>query len=192
MTVLIAIPTFERVHAACFQAVFDAAMYYGDCDLDIVTGYDCARARNAIAKKAIEGGYSHVLMVDSDIVIPADCIGNLLEPAARIVLGFYRRKDDSGAFEMFSDAPGYRLMHDADLEGASDRIEVKGGGFGCAMVEVEAFKRLRFPWFVYEQREDGSVLSEDLHFSRIAQNAGIRTYADTRVLCGHVGLKTWE
>lgn len=191
MTVLIAVPTFESIQTECYQGIYDAAMQYQDCDFTAVKGYDCARARNLIAKRAMEGGYSHVLMVDSDIVVPFDCIENLLSPAADIVLGFYRRRDDpESRFEMFRYGDGWDLMGDADLDGR-DRIEVKGGGFGCAMMDAKVFAKLRFPWFEYEQWNDGQILSEDLHFSRVAANAGIKTYADTRVLCGHVGKKTW-
>ena len=193
MTVLIAVPTFEHIQTECFQAIFDAAMYYGDCDFMPVKGYDCARARNLIAKHGIDGGYSHVLMVDSDIIIPADCIETLLSPAERIVLGFYKRKDDSaGRYEMFRPGAGWHMFEPADLDGAPDRIEVKGGGFGCAMVDVEVFSRLKFPWFEYENWGDGQILSEDLHFSRVALNSGIKTYADTRVLCRHIGSRIWD
>lgn len=191
MTVLIAVPTFETIRTECYNGIFCAAMEHGDCDFSAVTGYDCARARNIMAKNAMGGGYSHILMVDSDIVIPPDCIGTMLSPEADIVLGFYRRKNDSGLFEMFSEGSGYNMMSGDDLRGAPDRIRVKGGGFGCAMVSVDVFRRLRFPWFEYENRQDGSILSEDLHFCRLAENAGIGVYADTRVMCGHVGKKIW-
>jgi hypothetical protein len=179
--ILIAVPTFEHVQNKVFEAIWCAAAGR-DADFACVSGYDCARARNAIAHMALDGGYSHVLMVDSDT-----------DPPAEIVLGFYRRKDGSqDCFEMFKDEPGWKMFSRADISEAPDRIAVKGGGFGCALVDSEVFKRLRFPWFKFEQYDDGSILSEDLYFSRIALNAGIKTYADTRVLCGHVGTRTWE
>jgi hypothetical protein len=68
MKVLIAVPTFETIAPECFKAIYE--LQGDDLTFDFVRGYDCAKARNEIAKKALNGGFDYVLMVDSDIVIP--------------------------------------------------------------------------------------------------------------------------
>lgn len=157
----------------------------------IVSGYDCARARNAIAQTAIDLLCEHVLMVDSDVVVPPDALGLLLEGGAQVALGCYPRKDDSGRAELFGvAAPRYSevLMWDALPQG---RFPVNGGGFGCALVETSVFRRLARPWFAYVEHISGDALSEDLYFCESAANAGFRIEADGRVRCRHIGRRVY-
>ena len=66
MSVLIAVPTFETIAPECFKAIYHLK---GDgLSFDFVKGYDCAKARNEIVKKALDGGFDYVLMIDSDVV----------------------------------------------------------------------------------------------------------------------------
>ena len=56
--ILIAVPTFENIKPECFKSIYnlrnpkDYLLYF-----DYVKGYDCARARNEIAKLAIKYGF---------------------------------------------------------------------------------------------------------------------------------------
>ena len=78
--ILIAVPTFETIKPECFKSIYglinpkDFNLYF-----DYVKGYDCARARNEIAKLALNYNFDYVLMVDSDVSVPKDAVNNLLE-----------------------------------------------------------------------------------------------------------------
>ena len=58
--ILIAVPTFENIKPECFKSIYnlinpkDYLLYF-----DYVKGYDCARARNEIAKLAIEYNFDY-------------------------------------------------------------------------------------------------------------------------------------
>lgn len=80
MKILIAVPTFENIKPECFKSIYGLTRPEG-CNLyfDYVAGYDCAKARNQIAKNSMAGNYDYVLMVDSDIQLPADTLIRLLE-----------------------------------------------------------------------------------------------------------------
>lgn len=86
--ILIAVPTFENIKPQCFKSIYGLAnpkdfnLYF-----DYVKGYDCARARNEIAKLAINHGFDYVLMVDSDVSVPKDALVKLLECETDISLG---------------------------------------------------------------------------------------------------------
>ena len=95
MKILIAVPTFETIKPECFKSIYglkrpDRCTLY----FDYVSGYDCAKARNQIAKNAMAGNYDYVLMVDSDIQLPQDTLINLLECESDIALGWYYRDSD--------------------------------------------------------------------------------------------------
>lgn len=203
--VLIAVPTFESITPDTFKAVWDMEKPC-ECGFEFVRGYDCATARNRIARISMDGGYSHVLMVDSDVTPPADALLNLLSHGVPFVSGYYlhrgadnrpgdrtcvcRLLDDSGA--PYFDYPLESEYTKGELAELRERgehlVEIHGGGMGCALVETGVFRSLRYPWFDWVNYPDGdwSMLSEDLYFCEKMRKKGVRRYVDTRVACGHL------
>lgn len=193
MRILIAVPTFESVRPETFKSIYDLRVPAGDSAVfDFVRGYDCARARNLIAQKVLDGGFGAVLMVDSDVVLPPDALELLLEGRRPVVLGTYPRRGESSGSEVF--LPGMRDFTDANRVRFADmpdgRFEAKGGGLGCALIRAEALVAVKRPWFKYVQYDNGAVLSEDNYFCAACASAGIRIEADGRVRCGHVSAET--
>lgn len=187
MSVLIAVPTFENIAPECFKAIYN--LKGNDLSFDFVKGYDCAKARNEIAKKALEKGFDYVLMIDSDIVIPEDGLLSLLETPADICFGVYPRKNTkTGETELFKDGTfdfkdRYTITELEKMD--INRIKIKGGGFGCALIRAEVFNNLKYPWFEFISYENNTFLSEDLAFcAKAAMRYSI--YADIRVKCGHI------
>ena len=86
--ILIAVPTFENIKPQCFKSIYGLAnpkdfnLYF-----DYVKGYDCARARNEIAKLAIKHDFDYVLMIDSDVSVPKETLNKLLD--CRTVITFH-------------------------------------------------------------------------------------------------------
>ena len=155
---------------------------------DFVRGYDCARARNIICNNAIQDGYDYVLMVDSDIVLPAHTLIKMLDNPKPICLGCYPRKNTgSGTFEIFKlgQKDYINTFNYGELISFNGKIEIKGGGFGCAMIDVNIFQNLSYPFFKYVEYKNGAVLSEDNYFCSNATKAGYKIYAETDVICGH-------
>lgn len=192
MKLLIAVPTFETISPGTFKSIYGLTNHGHAIDFDFVKGYDCARARNEIAREAIDGSYDFVLMVDSDIILPSDALVLLTNPLVDVCLGAYPRKRTmTGQTELF--LPGYDdftdenniSMHEIKACGLP-RVEVKGGGLGCALIGVNVLRAIEFPWFRYVVYENGAVLSEDLDFCCKAGERGFRIFADTRVRCGHI------
>lgn len=192
--VLIAVPSYDKAEPATFKAIYEMNKPC-TCDFEYVKGYGAAKARNDIAKKAINGGYEYVMMIDSDVIVPKDALELMLEGTADIVLGCYPRKNTTtGQSELFTFGKDYNNENNisyATLDQSADRIDVKGGGMGCVLIKTEVFNKIPFPWFNYVEYKDGNVLSEDLSFCEKAK--GIAIQCDTRVRCGHIGATAvWE
>ena len=186
MSVLIAVPTFETIAPECFRAIYN--LQGNDLTFDFVKGYDCAKARNEIVRKTLEGGFDYVLMVDSDVVIPSNAITHMLESPVDVCFGVYARKTKTGETELFKDGTfdyinRYTFKELAEMD--TDRIRVKGARFGCALVKREVFERLEYPWFEFHSWENNTFLSEDLSFCTKA-SVFYPLYADIRVKCGHI------
>ena len=126
-------------------------------------------------------------MIDSDVSVPSNALDLMLEGSAEVVLGCYPRKNtNTGQSELFSEGQDFGNENNISysvLDTVPARIDVKGGGMGCALIRTSVFRQIPFPWFRYVEYENGDVLSEDLDFcTKIGS-----IQADTRVRCGHIG-----
>lgn len=187
-SILIAVPTFENISLETFKSIYGLQSDH-ILAFDYVKGYDCAKARNEIVKKAINGKFDYILMVDSDVVVPYNTIDLLMSPPADIVVGVYPRKNtdckDTELFKMGTKDYVDRYTYD-DLYSMPNRFQIKGSGMGCALIKTDIFEKLPFPYFKYVTYDDGSVLSEDLYFCSLLTQYGITIEADSGVQCGHI------
>ena len=92
MKILIAVPTFENIQPEVFKAIYNLKSEH-ELHFDFFKGYDCAIARNEIAKTAQAKHYDYVLMVDSDTIIPEDTLELMLEDPVDVCLGVCPRKN---------------------------------------------------------------------------------------------------
>jgi len=189
MKILIAVPTFENILPDTFKSIYNLEKTEDMVvDFDFVRGYDCARARNNICNKAIEDNYDYVLMVDSDVILPSYTLIKMLNDPKPVCLGCYPRKNTkTGVFEIFKlDQQDYVNTFDyGEITSLSGKTEIKGGGFGCGMIDVKILQNLSHPFFKYVEYESGATLSEDLYFCSNATKNGYKIYAETDVICGH-------
>ena len=187
MKILIAVPTFEHIQNEVFQAIYDLDKCAHQCDLKLVAGHDCARARNNIADWSVAGGYDYVLMIDSDTIVPKDTLKNLLDPEADIVMGCCPKKNTkSKEYPLCRvQSPELRPCLTADNLQGTERIEIQVGGFACALIKTDVFTYMSYPYFKYLEYEDRNILSEDYYFCLEAIGRGYRIWADPRVKCGH-------
>ena len=155
--------------------------------------YGVAQARNNLVRQAIDGGYDKLLMIDDDMILPEDAIKNLLDPDVPIVTGCARFKNDSMRSPLFK---GYQDAEGSDAwkwdEIQAGRFEISNGGVACAMIDVSLLRDMPDPWFVWEEREGGAYVGEDIKFYENLKRKGIKPMADGRVKCGHIGRKVYE
>ena len=186
MKILIAVPTFENIQPEVFKAIYNLKSEH-DLDFDFIKGYDCAVARNNIAKITIAHGYDYVLMVDSDTIIPPDTLDLMLETPVDVCLGVCPRKntkDGKTSIVKMNSAGYHSKYYYSDLP--EERVKVKGGGFACALVKASVFSQIDYPYFQYVTNEDYSTLSEDYYFCMMCEMYGIDIWLDPRVKCGHL------
>ena len=206
MKLLIAVPTFETIYPDTFKSIYEVDPCGHDVHFDFVRGYDCATARNNIAINAQNGGYDYVLMVDNDVVLPKTALRDLLDDAREVCLGFYAHRDADNIYRgrtcvcKLFDPDGHKYFNyplesewtAQELkelqEKGETKIQIHGGGMGCAMIKTEVFSRIRYPWYDWVNYADDNrgMLSEDLYFCEQLRNAGIKIYTDVRVGCGHI------
>ena len=206
MNILIAVPTFETIYPDTFKSIYDLDTGPHGHAFDFVRGYDCATARNAIAQKAMSGGAEYVLMVDNDVLLPKDALLNLLDDPKDVCLGYYAHRHADNVYrgstcvckqfmpsgEKYFNYPLESEYTAAELmelqEKGEYKVQIHGGGMGCALIRTDVFRKLEYPWYDWVNYDDDSrgMLSEDLYFCERCKQAGIPVYTDTRVGCGHM------
>lgn len=204
MNILIAVPTFENIYPDTFKSIYDLDVTGHDVAFEFVRGYDCATARNKIARIAINGGYDYVLMVDNDVVLPKDALVNLLDDPQDVCLGYYAHRDtdniyrgrtcvcklltaDGVRYKNYPLESEYTAEEIAALKAKGNyKVRIHGGGMGCAFIKTDVFNRTKYPWYDWANYKDGGMLSEDLYFCENCRKNSIQIYTDTRVNCGHM------
>lgn len=205
MKILIAVPTFENIMPETFKSIYGLDRCGHWVVFDFIRGYDCAQARNRIAQEAMDEGADYVLMVDNDVVLPGDAIANFLDDPVDVCLGVYPNRNGDNVYtgatcacrlDQPDGTPYYNYPTESEYSAQEinamaraglKKARIHGGGFGCAFVKTDVFRKLKWPWFKWVEYEDGhGVLSEDLYFCEQCKEAGIPVYTDPRVRCGHV------
>ena len=196
--VLIGIPARDTVYQYTYNSLFQLDTDGIDTAIHHSVGYGIAQSRNKLADYVLSNGFTHILYVDNDVVLPKDALKNLLEHQKQAVFGYYARRSKKGIYEGFVSVyklgeSSYTGKYSAEelkqkREQGEHLLRIHGGGMGCALIESSAFKSLEFPYFKYIEYPTSkrSVLGEDLYFCNQLKSAKIPIYVDTRVGCGHV------
>lgn len=206
MRILIAVPTFETIYPDTYKSLWDLDKCGHEALFDSVRGYDVATARNRIAQKSLDTGADYVLMADNDVVLPKDALKLLLEDAQEVNLGYYAHRGPDNLYNgrtcicRLKDRGGKEYYHypleseytAEEMHGMADagvtKIEVHGGGMGCALIRTEVFRKTTYPWYDWVNYGDANrgMLSEDLYFCSLCRASGVKIHADVRVGCGHL------
>ena len=206
MKILVAVPTFENIYPDTFKSIYDLDVMDHDVSFEFVRGYDCATARNRIAQKALDKKTDYVLMVDNDVVLPKDALMNLLETPVDVCLGYYAHRDGDNIYrgrscvcKLYDENGNKHFNYPLESEYTADelkelkdsgqyRVQIHGGGMGCALIKTDVFNRIKYPWYdwVNYANEHRGMLSEDLYFCEGCRKNSIPIYTDTRVNCGHI------
>lgn len=206
MKILIAVPTFENIYPDTFKSIYDLETSEHDVSFEYVRGYDCATARNRIAQMALDKKTDYVLMVDNDVVLPKDALINLLETPVDVCLGYYAHRDSDNRYrgrscvcKLYDENGNKHFNYPLESEYTADelkelkdsgqfRVQIHGGGMGCAFIKTDVFNRIKYPWYdwVNYANEHRGMLSEDLYFCEGCRKNSIPIYTDTRVNCGHI------
>ena len=206
MKILIAVPTFETIYPDTYKSLWDLDKCGHEVLFDSVRGYDVATARNRIAQKALDLNVDYVLMVDNDVTVPNDALKLLLEDPKEVCVGYYAHRGEDNLYHgrtclcKLEDENGEKYYHyplESEYTGEElhrmaekgvTKVEIHGGGMGCALIQTEVFRKASYPWYDWVNYGDANrgMLSEDLYFCQLCRIHGIAVYADVRVACGHL------
>ena len=191
--VLIGLPTMASVHTMLLMTIVSwmAKAFQGsEYNLSIyptVNVQPVDNARNEIVKAFLESDCTHLLFVDADTIPPLDAIEKLLAHNLPIVSAL------TPIIEMTKDGAPWKKYNCVDTDDKHMRPntglrECKGAGTSCLLIRRDVLEQLEMPYFRFKYQDDTGkqvFVSEDIHFIINCLSKGIKTMADTSIICQH-------
>lgn len=191
--ILVAVPTLRYIEPETFKSIYDLDVPEGfELEFKPFVGDQIDQVRNLIAEWAKR--YDYLFSVDSDIVLPKNTLKNFLAANKPIISGLYiQRIQNTHTLEVYMDTPNggttnipYDLIKDKGI------VEIAGCGFGCVLVNSDVLRNIPYPHFEYHVALDHrNTVSEDTDFCMKARKAGYTIWADSSIMCNHIGNYTY-
>ncbi|RLE47144.1 hypothetical protein DRJ25_03180 [Candidatus Woesearchaeota archaeon] len=139
--------------------------------------------RNLLRDYALEEGYSHVLFLDSDVLMPKDILIRLLEKDKEIITAAYLNVLMYKGQQIIA-PPMYKLIEDNYLQllrpealNEPRMIKIGAAALSCCLIKREVLERITF-------RKPYRALSETISFFEDAVKAlGYDAWLDTSIKC---------
>jgi hypothetical protein len=188
----VADPTFDQNHrVAIMRAANHGITWVGDASPDRLA---FATARNKVVETALEADHDYgidgVFWVDSDVIIPADAIHQLVEHGLDFVSGLYFQRNPP-YYPLFARyIPKRETFEFGKIYPENTVAPCDGVGFGCVYTSIKLLKLVsKMP----ECKAFGpfggdfgrKTYGEDFTFCLRAKKVGIQPHIDTGIKCDH-------
>lgn len=154
-------------------------------------GHAIDEVRNAFALQALNGGYTHLLMLDADMFYPVDTIDRLLKDDVDIVCGLACQRIAPYDFVCSLTRPAddewaVCMANEAEIP-ESGTYETGSVGGAALLIRTDVFRKMEYPFFSREQKNrKGETVSEDIYFSLKARAIGFQCHTNMNVRIGHL------
>lgn len=187
MRLLIAIPSHDYIHVEFVKSLTrlmrELEMNNINFDVCIESGTLVYVARDNLSSKAINGGYTHVLWLDADMVFQETLLDDLQFCGKEFVCGVFhaRRKGYHSCIFSNIDINSLERIEEYPREA----FEIAGCGFACVYMSVDMLKTV--------MSTNGTCflptknLGEDLAFCKRATDLGYKLYCEPSAVVGHMG-----
>ena len=148
--------------------------------------------RNAILETALRYGSSYLLFIDDDQIIPADIIKRLYNYKKDFItaLAYIRKPPFSPAIYKGKDKEGKFVPY---LKHHQGLVEVDCTGLPCTLIKMSVIKKLMRKKHKEIKKRGGlfyfSKFGEDINFTNELREMGVKIFADTDLVVGHLGQK---
>jgi len=137
--------------------------------------------RNSIVNEALRLDCTHVLMIDSDMIVNPNTIPVLVERDVDIVGALY--------FNKFPPYEPTAVINDDIFPAwqADSFYEVDKIGTGCILIKTDVFRHMQEPYFEIIRDKGKPLISEDFSFCDKARLLlGYKIWCDSTIIAGHI------
>ena len=188
MKLLIAIPCMDTVPVPFMQSLIKLTQKLSadgvDYTVAIESGTLVYMARDRLAGKAVNQGFSHVLWLDSDMVFEPELLEDLQFSGKDFVTGIAHGRRKPFVSCLFKNLDLNHLERWKLEDYPTEAFEVAGCGMACCLMSTEIIKQVII--------SNGTAFNpipqygEDLSFCKRAASLGFKIYAEPTVRLGHI------
>lgn len=186
MRLMIAVPTNDYVHADFMKSLVELTEELSrqkvSYKVEIITATLVYIARNRLAQKAVNEGYTHVLWLDSDMVFGKTVVEDLMFCGKEMVCGaFVSRRRPYGPC-IYESIKQYEIEKVKDFGSVPFRVD--GCGFACVLTAVPLLKDVMLKFDNCFNPTD--YYGEDLAFCWRVKQLGREIWCEPTVRPGHI------
>ena len=189
MKLMVAVPTTDYVHAEFMRCLgnlcIELAENGTEVSLEVQTGTLVYIARNRLARKAIDRGYTHVLWLDSDMTFGPNIVDDLLFCGKDMVCGAFVSRRPQYKPCVYSDISDPGNMKPVESFGTEPFL-VDGCGFATVLTTTELLKAV---WNKFDTCfRPTEKYGEDLAFCDRVKQIGREIWCEPTVRQGHLAI----
>jgi hypothetical protein len=149
-------------------------------------------ARNKLARMAIDYGFTHLLVLDDDMIYDdQEIITKLVAHNVDIVgVRAYTRTAPHYPCVFYKGGAGDEFYQEVDFDCVGLR-EVDALGMSMCLINVDVFRKVPEPWFEFGKvtilGKGDDRFGEDVYFCKKAKESGFKVHCDTNIEIAHVG-----
>lgn len=188
MNLLIAIPCMDTVPVPFMESLLALMRRLEQTDVPYEINIEAHTliylARDKLACKAVNNGFTHILFLDSDMVFTETIFEDLYETGKKIVSGIAHGRRSPFMSCLFKNLDLSHLERWTLEEYPTDTFEVAGCGMAACLISTDVLRA------VIEHDKTAFTpitgYGEDLSFCRRAAALGFKIYAEPTVRLGHI------
>lgn len=173
-----------------------------ECYYKFVIGSLVYAARDEIATLALQGGYTHLLFIDSDMYFEQDALVKALNRNVDVLTGLYFKRRDNHEPVLYKSIGKRTYSEDgkvtqhgfADIETdfSRDFFQTEGCGMGFCLIKTDVLRKMQNKYLSCFEPIQG--LGEDLSFCQRLKEMNVPLWCDTTIALGHYGeyCYTWK
>lgn len=185
---LIAVPTTDYMHAEFVRSLMKLTEHLQRegirHETEIVAGTLVYLARDKLACKVINEGFTHILFIDSDMVFDESIVETLRFSGKEFICGAFQSRRPPYGPCIYSRLKPLEKIREYGLQ----PFRIDGCGMACTMISAEILKEVqsRHGTCFSPEIYDGVKYGEDLAFCWRVKEIGKEMWCDPTARVGHI------
>ena len=185
---LIAVPTTDYMHADFVKSLVGLQSHLQregiSHHVEIAAGTLVYLARDRMASKVINEGFTHLLFLDSDMVFDESIVETLAFCGKDFVCGAFQSRRPPYGKCVYKSLEPLEKVENWGME----PFRVKGCGMACTMISAEILRSVQDKYATCFSPDviNGVKFGEDLAFCWRANHTGAEIWCEPTARCGHI------
>lgn len=186
MRLLIAVPTTDYIHADFVRSLTALTAELSrkriEHEVGIQSGTLVYIARNKLACRGVNEGFTHVLWLDSDMVFSEKILDDLLFCGKEMVCGAFVSRRPAYSACVYKSIKKNAIERVKEF--GTEPFRVDGCGFACVLTTTELIQAVQLKFGTAFQPTD--YYGEDLAFCWRVGQLGREIWCEPTARCGHI------